>query len=67
MIFTDVHSSTIPFDKDKEYIDHYVALPPTEIKILTVLVRHTYSSMSTMNAFVGEFVREQFTFAKEQG
>ena len=53
------------FDKDKKYINHYVALPPIGMTHLTVLTWNIYSDLSTNN-IVAETIREQLT-SKEEG
>ena len=64
--FIDVQTGTMPFDKDREYIEQYVALPPTEMKYITVLERRTSGDMSMMDNFVGDTLRAHFIFTQEQ-
>jgi hypothetical protein len=48
--FIDVQSSTIPYDSENAYLDHYVAMPPTrmeDLKVLATLLSQRFRECSS--------------------
>ena len=60
--FVDIQSSTIPYDSENTYLDHYAAMLLTRIEDLKVLARHTSDDLSLVNDSVSATVNNQFDF-----
>ena len=60
--FVDVQSTTIRYEPENNYLNHYVAMTPTKTEDLKVLARHTSDNLSLVNNFVSSTVNDQFDF-----